>query len=151
MLGVHITGRQGLVWAVRDTCPEEMPSAVRSIQTTPGPNLCMVPSANPLSAARPLSVPNPADLPAVLPVPHERHLPVVAPAHDTQVTVGRQGHVPCAGPQSREDSGGGGGRHGSRPQRAAPLMPERLCCPPLRNQPGPGANAMAQPTATPLP
>lgn len=101
-----------------------------------------------LRAPSPFKGPNSADLPAVPPVPHERHLPVAAPAHDPQVAVGCQGHVPGAGPQS--ECGGGGGQ-GSTAQRNAPLMPERLRCPRLRRQPGPGANARAEPTATPLP
>lgn len=105
----------------------------------------------PLRAPRLLQGPNSADLPAVPLVPHERHLPVAAPAHDTQVAVGGQGHVPGAGPQSGCGDGGGDGKRGRATQREAPLMPERLRCPRLRYQPGPGARAKAEPTATPLP
>lgn len=54
----------------------------------------------PLRVPRPRMGPNSADLPAVPPVPHERHLPVAAPTNDPQIAVGGQGHVPGAGQKS---------------------------------------------------
>lgn len=106
----------------------------------------VVPSVNPCVPLTPMTGPKSADLPAVQPVPHERHLPVAAPAHDPQVAVGGQGHVPGAGPQS----GCGGGGQGKRPQQDAGVMSERLRCLWLRRQPGPGPNANG-PKETPLP
>ena len=82
------------------------------------------------------------------PVPHKRHLPVAAFAHDTQVAVGGQGHDPGADPQS--GCGGRGGRGGER-RRETPLMPERMWYPRPPRRPCPGARAEARPTATPLP
>lgn len=145
---MRITGRNGLVLVIRDAGPAGVPSEVSPLQTTAAPNLRTVPSANPCDP-RPLMGPDSADLPAVPPVPHERHLPVAAPAHDLQIAVGGQGHVPGAGQQS--GCGGGDGRQGSWPQREAQLMPGKLRCPRRRRRPGRGANAKARPTETPLP
>lgn len=107
-------------------------------------------SANPCVPLTPMTGPKSADLPAVPPVPHERHLPVAAPAHDPQVAVGGQGHVPGAGPQSGCGGGGGGGGQRRRPQQDARCMSERLRCLWLRRQPDPGQSANG-PTVTPLP
>lgn len=113
----------------------------------------VVPAASPYAPlpSRRLQGPISADLPAVPLVPHERHLPVAAPAHDTLVAVGGQGHVPGAGPRSGCGDGGSSGKQGRTTQRETPLMPERLRRPQRRYQPGPGADAKAEPTATPLP
>lgn len=97
---------------------------------------------------RALPGPNPADLPAVPPVPHKRHLPVAASAHNTLVAVGGQGHDPGTNPQSR--CGGSGGWASER-QQGTPLMPERLGCPRRLRSRGLRASSQARPIATPLP
>lgn len=147
--GEHMTGRAVLILTVWDDFPEEVPSEVRGASPSHkrgsalGRRLRRTPAC-PL----PLPGPNSADLPAVPPVPHKRHLPVAAFAHDTQVAVGGQGHDPGADPQS--GCGGRGGRGGEW-RRETPLMPERMWYPRPLRRPCPGARAEARPTATPLP
>lgn len=97
-----------------------------------------LPSAHRLPSSPLAGSPAP-DLLAVLPMLHERHLPVTAPAHDPHVAVASLGHVPGRGPQS---GSGGSCAEGSGRPRSCPAGGEVLH---RRGPVGPGASRPGPP------